>query len=113
MKIQGSDLLSPRLRVRERWPYVRIEVLFTAVSESASGERLRSVTVGGITLTSEPVSTRKCLLVCASLTKNRRLVEIGPVPPVAARVRPRSFPSGMDPGTLLQILQILRDTSSS
>ena len=82
---------------------MQIEVSFTAVSESASGESLGSVTVGGITLTLEPVSTRKCLLVCASITKNRRLVEIGPVPPVAARVRPRSFPSGMVPGTFLQL----------
>ena len=69
--------------MRECWPYVCMVVLFTAVSASGSGERLRSAGVGGITLTSEPVSIRKDVLVCVSLTKSRRLV-VGPVPPVAA-----------------------------
>ena len=54
-----------------------MDVLLTAVSVRGSGERRRSVGVGGITLTSDPVSTRKCVLVCASETKNKRLA-IGP-----------------------------------
>ena len=97
--------------MRERWPYVWMVVLFTAVSESGSGERLRSAGVGGITLTSEPVSIRKDVLVCASLTKNRRLVVVEPVPPVAASVRPRSFPSCMEAGTCWQRLRTCGGTS--
>ena len=67
-KIQGSDRLSPRLRVRDRWPYVRMDVLFTAVSARESGERRRSAGAGGMTQTSEPVSMRNRVLVCMSLT---------------------------------------------
>ena len=50
-----------------------MDVLLTAVSVRGSVERRRSAGVGGITLTSEPVSTRNCILVCVSLTYNRRL----------------------------------------
>ena len=53
MKIQGSVRLRPRLSVRVRLPYVRIEVLFTAVRVSVS-EACRSVPEGGMTLTSKP-----------------------------------------------------------
>ena len=71
MNIHGSDLRSPRSRVSERCPYVRIEVLFTAVSARGSGERRWSAGVGGMTLTPEPVSIRKRVWVCASVTKRR------------------------------------------
>ena len=67
-KIHGRERLRPRLRVRERFPYVRMAVLLTAERVRGSGERRRSAGVGGMTLTSEPVSTRKRVLVCASLT---------------------------------------------
>ena len=67
MKIHGSDLRRPRLRVRERLPYVRMGVSFTAMRVSASGER-RSAGEGGIALTSDPVSTRKCVRVVRSVT---------------------------------------------
>ena len=43
-------------------------VSLTAMRVSGSGERLRSAGVGGIALTSEPVSTKNRVLVCASLT---------------------------------------------
>ena len=56
----------PRLRVRDCLPYVEMGVALTAVRVSLSGERLREVE--GITLTSEPVSTRKRVWVCASVT---------------------------------------------
>ena len=59
MKIHGNDRLSPRLRVSERFPYVPMGVLFTAVRVSLSGERWRSAGEGGMALTSDPVSTRK------------------------------------------------------
>ena len=36
-----------------------MDVLLTAVSASGSSERRRSAGVGGMALTSEPVSTRK------------------------------------------------------
>ena len=45
-----------------------MEVLLTAVSVRGSGVRRRSEKEGGTTLTSEPVSTRKEVLVCASHT---------------------------------------------
>ena len=67
MKIHGSERRRPRLSVRERCPYVRMGVLFTACSVRG-WERWRSEAVGGMTLTSEPVSTRKEVFVCASLT---------------------------------------------
>ena len=68
MKIHGSDRLRPRLRVRDRFPYVRIGVSLTAMSVSGSGEHRRSVWVGGIARISEPVSTNNRVLVGASLT---------------------------------------------
>ena len=64
MKIHGSERRRPRLSVRESCPYVRMGVLLTACSVRG-WEWLRSETVGGMTLTSEPVST---VFVCASLT---------------------------------------------
>ena len=68
MNIQGRERRRPRLRVSERHPYVRMLVLLTAVRVSASYECRRSAMVGGITLTSEPVSTKNRALVCVSLT---------------------------------------------
>ena len=50
----------------------------------------------GMTLTSEPVSTRKRVCIVVSLTKNRRLGR-GPLAPVAASVRLGSFPNCMAP----------------
>ena len=75
-----------------------MDVLLTAVRVRGSGERLQSTEVGGITLTSYPLSTRNCVLVCASHTKKRRHV-VGPVTPVAASVRVMRFPSCRAPGT--------------
>ena len=66
-------------------------VLFTATSVCGSGKRLRLAGVGGMTLTSEPVSMRNFVLVCASLTKNRRL-EVGPVALVALLGRVTKLP---------------------
>ena len=43
-------------------------VLLTVMRVRESGERRRSAGVGGMTLTSDPVSTRNVVLVCASLT---------------------------------------------
>ena len=71
--IHGNAHLSPRLRVRDFLPYVRIGVLLTAARVSLSGGCLRAVEDGGTTLTSEPVSTRKWVWVCKFLMKNRRL----------------------------------------
>ena len=82
-----------------------MDVLLTAVNASGSGERLRSAGVGGMTLTSEPVSTRKRVWVGTSLTKKRRL-EVGPVTPIAASVRPKRFPSCRAPGTSWPLHQI-------
>ena len=59
--------------MRERFPYVGMAVLLTAERVSGSGERRRSAGVGGMTLTSEPVSTKKLQLEFLSLTCNRRL----------------------------------------
>ena len=66
-KIHGSDRIKPRLRVRERLPYVLIGVLFTAMSVRGSTEHRRSAAVGGMTLTSEPVLTRNRVFVYVSL----------------------------------------------
>ena len=41
----------------------------TAVRVHGSGKRFRSAGVGGMTLTSEPVSTRNHVLVCVSVTE--------------------------------------------
>ena len=57
MKIQGSDRLSPRLRVSERFPYVRMGVSFTAMRVSLSDGHCQSAEEGGMALTSDPVST--------------------------------------------------------
>ena len=58
--------------MRKRLPYVQIGVLFTAVIVSVS-EVCRSVREGEMTLTSEPVSTKKRVCIVRSLTKKRRL----------------------------------------
>ena len=68
MKIQGKDRRRPRLRVRDRLPYVQIGVSFTAIRVSLSGKCLQSGGEGGMALTSDPVSTRKRVPVCLSLT---------------------------------------------
>ena len=106
-KIQGSERLRPRLSVSERCPYVRMSVLLTAVSVRGSGERRRSAGVGGMTLTSEPVSAKNRVLVCASVTNKRRLA-VGPVTPVAANV-----PKCKGPGTSWHQLRICGDTNST
>ena len=59
MNIHGNDRRRPRLSVRDRRPYVRMFVLFTAVRVSESCDCRLSALVGGTTLTSEPVSMRK------------------------------------------------------
>ena len=87
-----------------------IGVLLTAISVRGSRERLQSAEVGGMTLTSEPVSIRKRVLVCMSLTKKRRL-EVEPVALVAASVRPIRFPSYRASGTSWQLHQTSSGTS--
>ena len=57
----------------DRFPYVGMAVLLTAERVSGSGERRWSAEVGGMTLTSEPVSTRNLQLEFLSLTCNRQL----------------------------------------
>ena len=111
MKIHGSERRRPRLRVSERWPYVRIGVLFRAFSVRVSRECLRSAWVGGMTLTLEPVSTRNCVFVCESRTKNRRL-RGKPVAPVAASVRLIRFPSCRVPGISWQLRRTCCGTST-
>ena len=58
MNIHWKVRRRPRLRVSERLPYVGIGVSLTAIRVSLSGVCLRSEREGGMTLTSEPVSTR-------------------------------------------------------
>ena len=53
--------------MRECLPYVRMGVAFTAMRVSTSGEH-RSAGEGGIALTSDPVSMRKCVHVVWSVT---------------------------------------------
>ena len=81
-----------------------IDVLFTVTSVRGLWERLRSAEVGGMTLTSEPVSTRKRVLECISLMKNRRL-EVEPVALVTASVWPTRYPSCRASGTSWQLHQ--------
>ena len=50
-----------------------MDVLLTAVRVRGSGERRRSAGVGGITLTSEPVSTRNRVLVWVGSPCHHRL----------------------------------------
>ena len=59
IKIHLKALLSQRFKVSERFPYVIIDDPFTASKLQPSCGCLRSVRVGGSTLTSAPVSTRK------------------------------------------------------
>ena len=61
MKIHVNDRLSPRLRMSERFPYILMGVSFTVMRMSLFIAHLRLVGEGGMTLTSEPVSTRKCV----------------------------------------------------
>ena len=107
MKIQGSDRLSLRLRVSDFFLYVWIGVSFTAMRVS---ERRRSAGEGGMALTSDPVSMRKCVCVLQSLTKNWQLRE-GPGTPVTASIRPGSFPNCMGPCTSGQLHRTCRGTS--
>ena len=65
--------------------------------------------VGGMALTSEPVS-RKCVRVCESLTK-RGDMDFGSVALVATSVRPRRFPSCRAPGTSWRLHQIFCGTN--
>ena len=69
MKTHGNECLSPRFKVTDRFPYVRMGVSLTAVRVSLSGVCCRSHGVGGMTLTSEPVSMRKLMHKLLSLTK--------------------------------------------
>ena len=85
-------------------------VLFTAFSVRLSRECLRSAWVGGMTLTSEPVSTRNRVFVCASVTKNRQL-GVEPVAFVTASVRLIRFPRCRAPGISWQLHQIYCGTS--
>ena len=59
---------SPKSSVRDRFPYVLIDVLLTACNLSGSGCLGRSVREGVMTLTSAPVSTRYCMPLFLSVT---------------------------------------------
>jgi len=72
MRIHGSNHLCPRLRVSECSPYIWMGVLFIAMGVSLFGERQWSVGEGGMALTSDPVSTRKCVRVLQSVTATVR-----------------------------------------
>ena len=54
--------------VRDRFPYVLIDVLLTACNLSGSGCLGRSVREGVMTLTSAPVSIRYCMPLFLSVT---------------------------------------------
>ena len=66
MNTQAKGRRSPRLRLSNRFPYVGMGVLLTAVKLSVSGTCFRSEAEGGMTLTSDPVSTRS--RICVSLS---------------------------------------------
>ena len=59
MNTQEKGRCSPKSRVSERLPKVRIGVLLTAVRINLSGEGRESERERGMTLTSEPVSIKK------------------------------------------------------
>ena len=111
MKTHGNERLSLRFKVRDRFPYVRMGVSLTAVRVSLSGVCCRSRGVGGMTLTSEPVSMRKLIHKLLSLTKNRRLWNDRPETPVATSIRPECFPKYMGPCTSGLHLRTLHDTN--
>ena len=73
-KIQRNKQCRPKSSVREHVPYVGIEEALTAQS-STSCWCFWSAAVGGMTLTSAPVSIRKWQPVCLSVINNRQLVE--------------------------------------
>ena len=91
MKIHGSDRRSPRLRVRERFLYVRMGVLVMRVRFS---DECR-LSAEEMALTSDPVSTKKRVCVVRSLRQQRG----GPETPVAASIRPGSFSNCTGPCT--------------
>ena len=72
MNTQRNTHRSPRSRVRDRVPYVVMGEPLTALSPR-SCLCFRSAPVGGSTLTSAPVSTRKRQLEVLSFKSNRRL----------------------------------------
>ena len=111
MKIHGNDRRSLRLRVSERFLYVLMGVSFTTMRVSLSGMRRRSASEEGMVPTSEAVSTRKRVCVVLSLTRNRQLGGGGPRTPVAASVRPGSFPNCTGPCTSGLLHRTWRDTS--
>ena len=85
-------------------------MLFTATRVSLSGGCLHLEKEGGITLTSNSVSTKKCVPVHVSVTYKRRLVG-GTGTLVTASVQPLSFPSYMVPCTFEQLPQTWHDTN--
>ena len=93
MKIQRNVQRSPRLRVNERCPYVAIAVPLIAESVKLSCLRRRSERVGGIMLTSAPVSTRKLSLFMRPVMCNRRHM-LGPDTSVAANGWPGRLMAG-------------------
>ena len=82
----------PKSRVRDRLPYVVMDVLLAAWRVSSCWHFL-SAAVGVITLTSAPVSTRKRWAVEGSKMQNRRFEMEGPVTLVAISDWPGCFPS--------------------
>ena len=67
-KTHGKSRWRPRLSVIDRFLNIRIGELFTAVSVNLSGGSQWLIEEEGMTLTSEPVSTRNCVCVLVSLT---------------------------------------------
>ena len=62
MNTQAKGRRSPRLRLSNRFPYVGMGVLLTAVKLSVSGRCFGSETEGGMIPTSDPVSTRNRII---------------------------------------------------
>ena len=89
-KIQRNTRRSPRSSVRDRVPYVRIEEPLTARSPE-SCLCFRSAAVGGMTLTSAPVSIRNRRPEFLSARNNRRLGR-WPATLVAESEWPNRFP---------------------
>ena len=93
IKIQRNVRRSPRFRVKERCPYVAIAVPLTAESVRPSCLRRWSERVGGIILTSAPVSTRNLSLLMRSVICNRRHM-LGPDASVATNGWPGRLAAG-------------------
>ena len=87
-----------------------LEVFFTAIRVSLSSWRWWSAGMGGITLTSEPVSTRNHVCVLVSLTWKRQL-KCWAETPVITNIWPGCFPNYRAPCISMLLPQTLHGTS--